>query len=114
MARHAADNKRPGRSASAARSRRARPARIPAPQRQVAVEAPAAPAPTKPDEMADNIFRTLDRQFHASLAPLSMGLSPISLAEAWLDWSLHLAVSPGTQARSPPRRWKNGRGSQAI
>lgn len=36
---------------------------------------------------------------HAALARVNVGLSPVSLARAWTDWVLNLAVSPGTQAR---------------
>ncbi len=39
----------------------------------------------------------LDRLLHASAAPLTGGLSPVSLSLAWADWAWHLAVSPGRQ-----------------
>jgi len=39
----------------------------------------------------------LDRLLHASAAPLTRGLSPVSLSLAWADWAWHLAVSPGRQ-----------------
>jgi polyhydroxyalkanoate synthase subunit PhaC len=38
-----------------------------------------------------------DRQFHAWLATMTLGLSPVSLFEAWHDWAMHLAISPGRQ-----------------
>ncbi len=41
----------------------------------------------------------LDQLAHAALARVNAGLSPVSLARAWTDWLLNLAVSPGTQAR---------------
>lgn len=41
----------------------------------------------------------LDQLAHAALARVHVGLSPVSLARAWTDWALNLAVSPGTQAR---------------
>lgn len=41
----------------------------------------------------------LDQIAHAALAQNNAGLSPISIARAWTDWSLHMAMSPGTQAR---------------
>jgi polyhydroxyalkanoate synthase len=40
----------------------------------------------------------IDRQAHAAAARLTGGLSPVSLLEAWQDWALHMAASPG-------RRW---------
>ena len=39
----------------------------------------------------------LDRLLHATAAPLTGGLSPVSLALAWADWAWHLGVSPGRQ-----------------
>uniref|UniRef100_UPI002873E77C PHA/PHB synthase family protein n=1 Tax=Ideonella sp. A 288 TaxID=1962181 RepID=UPI002873E77C len=37
----------------------------------------------------------LDRLLHASAAPLTGGLSPVSLSLAMADWAWHLGVSPG-------------------
>ena len=39
----------------------------------------------------------LDRLLHATAAPLTGGLSPVSLALAYADWAWHLGVSPGRQ-----------------
>jgi polyhydroxyalkanoate synthase len=39
----------------------------------------------------------LDRLLHAGAAPLTRGLSPVSLSLAWADWAWHLALSPGRQ-----------------
>lgn len=39
----------------------------------------------------------IDDAVHTQLAKTSMGLSPISLALAYMDWAMHLAVSPGRQ-----------------
>jgi polyhydroxyalkanoate synthase len=39
----------------------------------------------------------LDRLLHASAAPFTGALSPVSLALAWADWAWHLGVSPGRQ-----------------
>ncbi len=39
-----------------------------------------------------------DRLFHAWLARLTNGLSPVSLMQAYLDWLLHLMSSPGKQS----------------
>ena len=44
-------------------------------------------------EVAEN----LDRAFNAGLAQLTLGISPASLAMAYLDWLVHLAASPGKQ-----------------
>ena len=40
----------------------------------------------------------IDRQIHAALAGVTHGLSPASLLEAYGDWAVHLAISPGKRA----------------
>ena len=39
-----------------------------------------------------------DRLLHAQMGKLTGGLSPASLASAWMDWATHLAMSPSKQA----------------
>ncbi|MCW5746207.1 MAG: poly-beta-hydroxybutyrate polymerase N-terminal domain-containing protein, partial [Alphaproteobacteria bacterium] len=39
----------------------------------------------------------VDRSLHAAMARFTAGLSPASLAGAYLDWAAHLAFSPGKQ-----------------
>ena len=43
----------------------------------------------------ESATQRLDRLVHTSFAPISGGLSPVSLGLAWADWAWHLAVSPG-------------------
>jgi polyhydroxyalkanoate synthase subunit PhaC len=43
--------------------------------------------------------QAIDGAFHAAVAPLTGGLSPISLALAMTDWSLHLATQPAQTTR---------------
>lgn len=50
------------------------------------------PAPAKP---LPTIYQELDRVAHAAYAKATFGLAPSVLAEAWLDWAAHLAISPG-------------------
>ncbi|WP_101049010.1 PHA/PHB synthase family protein [Macromonas nakdongensis] len=52
----------------------------------------------------------LDSQAFAQMAHWSSGISPISLALAWTDWVLHLAHSPGSQARLWRRAVEQGLG----
>jgi polyhydroxyalkanoate synthase len=42
---------------------------------------------------------TIDRQVHAAMARMTMGLSPASLIEAYGDWAIHLAIAPGKRAK---------------
>ena len=43
-------------------------------------------------------FRSaLDRMIRASIGRMTMGISPVALAQAYQDWALHLAMSPGMQ-----------------
>lgn len=59
------------------------------------------------DHEQESVFRLADRQFHAAWAPLTFGLSPISLAGAWWDWALHLATLPGKQYEIQVRAVEN-------
>jgi polyhydroxyalkanoate synthase len=42
--------------------------------------------------------RTVDRLFHAVLGRATQGISPAGLVLAWLDWLIHLGMSPGKAA----------------
>src|ERR1700693_6259260 len=63
-------------------------AHSPKPAREI--NPPAAPAPAR-----DTPFQTIDRSVHATIAQFTGGLAPAALAGAYLDWAVHLAVSPG-------------------
>ena len=43
------------------------------------------------------LYETVDRLAHAQVAKATSGLAPSALAEAYLDWAIHLAISPGKQ-----------------
>ncbi len=87
------------------KSRRALvPARLPSP----ATPLPASPArnghgplPEAPERdllWGTMSAETIDRQVHAAQARLTYGISPASLYDAYADWAVHLAMSPGKQA----------------
>ena len=38
---------------------------------------------------------SIDREFRTVLAQVSMGMSPVELGLATMDWISHLAISPG-------------------
>jgi len=42
-------------------------------------------------------FELLEKAQRASLAKLTQGISPYSMAAALMDWSIHYAISPGAQ-----------------
>ena len=56
------------------------------------------PLPKDRDSYSSTAFgEVVDRSVHAALARLTLGLSPAALAECYLDWATHLAMSPGKQ-----------------
>lgn len=75
----------------------------------------AAPRPGvthKPDVLAERPqaqtqYETLDRMAHAALAKATSGLSPSVLAEAWMDWTTHLATSPGKRLELAEQALRN-------
>ncbi len=47
---------------------------------------------------AEITFRSaLDRMLRASVGRVTMGISPVALTQAYQDWILHMAMSPGMQ-----------------
>ena len=61
---------------------------------------PAATEPrtaATPPRAAETPTQKLDRLTQAAVAPLTGGLSPVSLGLATADWAWHLALSPGRQ-----------------
>ena len=44
-----------------------------------------------------NPTNVLDHVLHAAIVEASGGFSPLSLWRAWIDWGLHLAISPGRE-----------------
>jgi polyhydroxyalkanoate synthase subunit PhaC len=58
------------------------------------------PAPAQKysfDNPLDNPLQGVDRAVHAAISEATAGLSPASLMDAFFDWWLHLALSPGRQ-----------------
>ncbi|WP_417687877.1 PHA/PHB synthase family protein [Roseibium sp.] len=45
------------------------------------------------------LAEVLDRSTRAMVARATLGISPSALVRAYLDWALHLAISPGKQGR---------------
>lgn len=64
-----------------------------------------APEPKKADPLGSH--ETLDRMAHAAVAKTTSGVSPSVLAEAWMDWATHLAVSPGKQLKLVEQAMQN-------
>jgi polyhydroxyalkanoate synthase subunit PhaC len=60
------------------------------------------------DAQLHRLRDALDHAAHASLARLTGGLSPAAVADAYMDWAVHLAISPGKQvelAAKAARKW---------
>jgi polyhydroxyalkanoate synthase len=60
-----------------------------------AASSAAPPQPANRDATKDNPFTQLDRTLRAGLGRVTAGLSPAALGAAYLDWAVHLMVSPG-------------------
>ena len=56
----------------------------------------SAPSNTPPSPPVFNP-KAIDEMVHQQISKAAMGFSPISLALAYADWAMHLAVSPGRQ-----------------
>ena len=52
---------------------------------------------TEPPRATELATQTLDRLVHTASVPRQAGISPITLALAYVDWAWHLAASPGKQ-----------------
>ncbi|WP_296201183.1 alpha/beta fold hydrolase [uncultured Hyphomicrobium sp.] len=75
-----------------------KPARPPAPSPQACSGANSWPF--ERDSYASTaISDVVDRSLHAAVSRLTAGLSPAALTEAYLDWMIHLASSPGKQTQ---------------
>ena len=48
-------------------------------------------------EPFDGVAQTIDNTARAAVSQLTAGLSPVTLAQSFTDWALHLAISPGRQ-----------------
>jgi polyhydroxyalkanoate synthase len=86
----------PARTAKGAGERNPAPPAL----RLVANEEPAGAAPQDESFLRDSYAATafaevVDRSLHAATARFTGGLSPIALADAYLDWASHLAFLPG-------------------
>ncbi len=58
---------------------------------------PLEPSKEPAREVEPTVYEAMDRAAHAAVAKATSGLAPSVLAEAWMDWAVHLAVSPGKQ-----------------
>jgi polyhydroxyalkanoate synthase subunit PhaC len=87
--------------AGRARHRKARvverSALSPDPAPSPTVTPPALLASLADDAELVRLRDTLDHATHAGLARLTSGLSPAALSDAYTDWAVHLAISPGKQ-----------------
>ena len=68
---------------------------------------PGQDASFLPDSYASTAFAEIvDRSVHAATARFTAGLSPIALADAYLDWASHLAFAPGKRAQLVEKAFK--------
>jgi polyhydroxyalkanoate synthase len=72
------------------------------------VAAPPAALDVQDDADLHQLRDALDHSAHSSLAQITGGLSPAALLGAYMDWAIHLTVSPGKQAElavKGARKW---------
>jgi len=55
-------------------------------------------SPAGPGVLCTRTASDLDRSYRARLAQLTLGISPAALTSAYMDWLVHLSISPGKQA----------------
>ena len=55
-------------------------------------------SPAGPSVLTTRTASDLDRSYRARLAQLTLGISPAALTSAYMDWLVHLSISPGKQA----------------
>ena len=53
----------------------------------------------EPPSPTSQTFEAMDRSLHAAVGRLTHGISPIVLSRAYVDWLVHLGLSPGKQAQ---------------
>jgi Poly-beta-hydroxybutyrate polymerase N terminal len=58
----------------------------------------------EPPPPTSQTFEVMDRALHAAVGRLTRGISPIMLARAYVDWLVHLGLSPGKQAQLVTKR----------
>ena len=49
------------------------------------------------DDPSLRLAEVFDRSLHYAISRLTLGLSPMALAETYFDWLVHLSLSPGKQ-----------------
>nr|WP_321361679.1 alpha/beta fold hydrolase [uncultured Hyphomonas sp.] len=71
---------------------------MPKPSRnKPAAHSSTSPQPSDPDAPRQAAFEAMDRMRDILISRYSGGLSPASLALAYMDWALHLQAAPGKQ-----------------
>ncbi len=54
-------------------------------------------AAAREDDPSLRLAEVFDRSLHYGMSRLTLGLSPMALAETYFDWLVHLSLSPGKQ-----------------
>ena len=78
-------------------------------------EAPPRPLPdlstfVEPDSYSSTVFAdVIDRSLNAAISRFTLGLSPAALLQAYADWAIHLAMSPGKRVQLVDKAQKKAR-----
>ena len=69
----------------------------------------SAPSSQEAPAVAPTFYQTMDQSAHAAVAKATSGLAPSVLGEAWMDWAVHMATSPGKQCQLLELAMRNAR-----
>ncbi len=78
------------------------------PRNKPAAHGASAPLASDPDAARQAAFEAMDRMRDILISRYSGGLSPASLALAYMDWALHLQAAPGKQLEMVQKTLRKG------
>jgi polyhydroxyalkanoate synthase subunit PhaC len=62
-------------------------------------DVPSTAASAEDDDPSLRLAEAMDRSLHYLMSRFTFGLSPMAMAQAYFDWSIHLSSSPDKQAQ---------------
>jgi len=68
----------------------------------------AAPSDRDGGDPSLDFADTIDRSLRYAISRFTLGISPAAVAQAYFDWFVHLAASPGKQLQLWQKAWRKG------